>query len=299
MKRIFLGCAAMAALVAGGTGVAAQDPQAAATSERRMVRTRQQGSAVRVPLMTKIVKGAPYSAELMIEDVQVLADGNRIVHKVTGRVYRDSEGRTRREEDRAPGQVASVSIVDPVANVSIGLDPESRTAWKTSTSVATAIASRVPGGTQVDPAELERRRAIERELAGATAAGTVVAMPNQGTGTRMIKRSSAAPQWDEKTEVLPARNIEGVMAEGRRVTRTIPAGAIGNEQPIVTVSEEWISNDLQVLVMTKSSDPREGEHTYRLVNITRAEPNAAWFQVPPDYTVRESGVNRLAPAVRR
>jgi hypothetical protein len=288
----------MAALVAGGTGAAAQDPQASTTtSERRMVRTQQQASGVRVPLMTKIVKGAPYSAELMIEDVQVLADGNRIVHKVTGRVYRDSEGRTRREEDRAPGQVASVSIVDPVANVSIGLDPESRTAWKTSTSVATAIASRVPGGTQVDPAELERRRAIERELAGAHAAGTVVAMPSQAPPA--MKRRIAAPQWDEKTETLPARNIEGVMAEGRRVTRTIPAGAIGNEQPIVTVTEEWISNDLQVLVMTKSSDPREGEHTYRLVNITRAEPNAAWFQVPPDYTVRDSGVNRLAPSVRR
>jgi hypothetical protein len=295
MKRMSIGCAALAALVSASTVAHAQEPPAAA--ERRMVETQRRASAVRVPLMTKIVTGAPYSAEVVIEDVQVLADGNRIVNKMTGRVCRDSEGRTRREEDRSPGQVASVSIVDPVANVSIGLDPESRIAWKTSTSVATAIASRVPGGAQVDPAELERRRAVERELAGATAAGTVVAMPSQAPPT--MKRRSGGPQWEERIETLPARTIEGVMAEGRRVTRTIPAGAIGNEQPIVTVTEEWISNDLQVLVMTKSSDPREGEHTYRLVNITRAEPNAAWFQVPPDYTVRDSGVNRLAPAVRR
>ena len=65
-------------------------------------------------------------------------------------------------------------------------------------------------------------------------------------------------KWDEKTEKLPARNIEAVMAEGTRTTRTIPAGAIGNEQPLVTVTEEWRSPELQVLVLTRTSDPRTG-----------------------------------------
>jgi hypothetical protein len=104
---------------------------------------------------------------------------------------------------------------------------------------------------------------------------------------------SARPAWDEKKEKLPARNVEGVMAEGTRTTRTIPAGAIGNEAPIVTVTEEWYSADLQVLVMTKTSDPRSGESTYRLLNISRAEPNQSWFEIPADYTVKVSGVARL------
>src|SRR2546423_13194036 len=51
----------------------------------------------------KLVKGAPYSAQAITESVQTLADGNRIVHKNTAQVYRDSEGRTRR--DRTLGSI--------------------------------------------------------------------------------------------------------------------------------------------------------------------------------------------------
>src|SRR5437870_8812925 len=46
----------------------------------------------------KVVKGAPYSAQAVTESLQTLADGNRIVHKNTAQVYRDSEGRTRRDQ---------------------------------------------------------------------------------------------------------------------------------------------------------------------------------------------------------
>ena len=59
-------------------------------------------------------------------------------------------------------------------------------------------------------------------------------------------------------EPLPNRTIEGVVASGIRRTTTIPQGAIGNEQPIKTVSEEWTSVDLQVLVLTDVNDPRTG-----------------------------------------
>ncbi len=88
------------------------------------------------------------------------------------------------------------------------------------------------------------------------------------------------------------------MAEGKRVTRTIPAGAIDNEQPIVSVTEEWRSPELQVLVMTRTSDPRTGESVYKLQNIIRAEQNSSWFEVPPDYTVKESGIRKMAPSIR-
>src|SRR5437899_11055346 len=56
--------------------------------------------AARVPFETT-VKGAPYSADTIIESSQTLADGNHINHSTTGKVYRDGEGRTRREQEGA------------------------------------------------------------------------------------------------------------------------------------------------------------------------------------------------------
>src|ERR1051326_3229546 len=71
----------------------------------------------------KVVKGSPYSGDAATETIQTLADGNRITHKNTAKLYRDSQGRTRREETLAvigpwaaagdPPQV--ISINDPVA----------------------------------------------------------------------------------------------------------------------------------------------------------------------------------------
>jgi hypothetical protein len=87
--------------------------------------------------------------------------------------------------------------------------------------------------------------------------------------------------------VLGQQMIGGVMAEGTRATTVIAAGAIGNDQEIKIVSEEWRSPELQVLVMTRHSDPRSGETTYRLSNIVRAEPGAGLCEVPADYTIRD------------
>jgi hypothetical protein len=81
--------------------------------------------------------------------------------------------------------------------------------------------------------------------------------------------------------------MEGVLVQGTRLTRTIPAAAMGNERPIVITTETWYSPDLKTLVMSKSDDPRIGETTYKLTNIQRSEPSPSLFQVPSDYTVKE------------
>ena len=86
----------------------------------------------------KLVKGAPYSAQGVTETTQTLGDGNRIVNKSTTSVYRDSEGRTRREYTlQAIGPFANsgeppqtISINDPVAGVNYALDPRSKVAHK-------------------------------------------------------------------------------------------------------------------------------------------------------------------------
>jgi hypothetical protein len=101
-----------------------------------------------------------------------------------------------------------------------------------------------------------------------------------------------------KEEALGERDIEGVRAEGTRTTMTIPANAIGNRAPITAVSERWFSSDLQAVVLTRRSDPRFGETVYRLVNIVRAEPPTALFEIPADYRIDERILRRSRPPVR-
>lgn len=251
----------------------------------------------------KLVKGAPYSAQSVTEMVQTLADGNRIARKNTANVYRDSEGRTRRDQTLgAIGPFAAqgdptqtVFINDPVAGVHYILDPRSRTARK-----LPRFEYRFQVGDKVFKDEMKAREKIEKE------AGEKVKMKHEEVETHGFTFRTPGPDGphgpgpevhffghsskaDAKTEKLDKQTIEGVMAEGTRTTVTIPAGEIGNEQPIQIVTERWYSPELQTVVMTRHSDPRFGENTYKLTNISRTEPAPALFQVPSDYTVKEPG----------
>jgi hypothetical protein len=104
---------------------------------------------------------------------------------------------------------------------------------------------------------------------------------------------AAAADKETVTTSLGTQTIGGVAAEGTRYTRTIPAGQIGNVKPIVVVTERWYSADLQMVVMTKRSDPRSGDTVFQMTSIARTEPAATLFQVPADYTVAQA-----APRVR-
>jgi hypothetical protein len=92
-----------------------------------------------------------------------------------------------------------------------------------------------------------------------------------------------------KKESLGTQTINGVSAEGTRITRTIAVGQIGNDKPMQIVFERWYSPDLQVVVKSTRSDPRFGTTTYTLTNVQRTEPAATLFTVPTDYTVQQGG----------
>jgi TonB family protein len=87
---------------------------------------------------SRVVRGAPFSAEAVSETVQTLADGNRISHRKTSTIHRDSEGRTRRDETAtalgpfAPAGEArqTVFINDPVSGTNYILNPQANTATK-------------------------------------------------------------------------------------------------------------------------------------------------------------------------
>jgi hypothetical protein len=96
-------------------------------------------------------------------------------------------------------------------------------------------------------------------------------------------------KWSKNatTKDLGSRDFNGIKAEGKLRSYEIPAGEIGNRNPIVVSDESWYAPDLQVTVYTKHSDPRSGDTVFRLDNLKREEPAASLFAVPSDYTVKD------------
>ena len=286
-------------LVATG-GVAAGQVAVPApmTAERRTeVEARAQlAGKIRMAVETRLTKNAPYSAEAVTESTQALADGNRIARKTVTRLYRDAEGRTRREMLRASdGQADTISIVDPVGGVSFVLEPDTRTAYRGGGVMAMAggrggaVIARTPAASAPRVAATGQDRR-EAEIA---ARGELGERSQAMSGKlRAAQERAAGGEGETTKEDLGQQMIEGVMATGTRTTTVIPTGAIGNEQPIRIVSEQWFSPDLELLVLTRHSDPRTGDTTYRLTNIVRGDPDRALFEVPADYTVKESGIRR-------
>jgi hypothetical protein len=244
----------------------------------------------RVAVESRVTKGAPYAAESVTEFQQTLGDGNRISRRSVTKIYRDSEGRTRREQTNTSAdgkETLSITIVDPVAGTSFTLDPEHRTAYKVSGIMA--MPSMVP------PAGARGGGGAAR-VGGPGTPGGVVAGPVPLPSERPTEASGRPRAVQERTpqgpsnttkEELGQRMVEGVMADGTRTTTVIPAGAVGNDREIRVVSEQWLSSELGLLIATKHSDPRSGETTYRLMNIVRAEQDRSLFEVPADYTIQE------------
>lgn len=97
-------------------------------------------------------------------------------------------------------------------------------------------------------------------------------------------------KWSRKatTTQLGTKDIENVRVEGKSVSYTIPAGEIGNKNPIIVSTETWTSPELQIVVYSKHSDPRSGDSIFRLANLKRVEQPASLFAVPDGYSIRES-----------
>src|SRR5215469_13866856 len=186
----------------------------------------------------KTVTGAPLTADLTITRDTTLADGNTIHTDSQVKVYRDSQGRTRREMGvdlvtPATGNVKRnmVTINDPVAGQRYVLNPDNKTARQ--------MPVRGPKGHGPNG----------HGPNGPAAEGSRFGAPGGGSVTK---------------EDLGTKTINGMQAEGVRVTRTIEAGAIGNGQPINVVTERWYSPDLQMVVMTVHTDPMMGTVTTKL-----------------------------------
>jgi hypothetical protein len=253
--------------------------QAAAVGPVASVARGQVFFSAELPGNGKVITGAPYTATASTEMTQVLSDGNRIVNKTTASLARDSLGRTRREETM--GMVGPWQVNGP--KMAFINDPTSQTNYILDSNKQTAMVLKHAG--------LNTVHAPDVPVGGGMAASTAISDgPGGGeVGFKMViqGRGPGGDQQDEaKTESLGTQVLEGVAVEGKRVTRRIPAGQIGNTQPIEITSEVWTSPDLQVIIMSKHSDPRFGETTYQLTDIQRVEPDHSLFEIPAGYAVK-------------
>jgi hypothetical protein len=198
----------------------------------------------------KKVTGAPFSASFTAQTSQTLADGNKIVQNTSGSVARDSEGRVRREMTVPAGP------------------------WSNSSNTTTHVVF------ISDPVA-----SANYILRPDTKTAEKFTPPTNGDRPHADGKQGRHNNSEETTVSLGTQTIAGVQAEGTRITRTIPAGAIGNQNPIQIVIERWYAPSLQMNVMSKRSDPRFGDTTFQLTNVLTSEPAATQFQVPSDYSV--------------
>ena len=219
-------------------------------------------------IMGPAVKGAPYSADEIHENTQVLADGTRIHNETKTTVSRDSQGRVRRES------AGEVSIFDPASGTTTFLNDSGQVNRKIQMAVSDATRKIVRAGEAVPQNEVHT-------FQFSTSDGPVT-FNSPSAGPITIRRNVMGEKAVEnlKKETLPTQIIEGVSAYGTRTTNTIDTGAIGNDRPIQIIEERWYSPDLQVNMMTKRTDPRSGEESTRLTNVRRIEPDPSLFTVP-------------------
>jgi hypothetical protein len=208
----------------------------------------------------KVVTGAPMTATITMTHDTTLSDGNTIHTENQSTEYRDSQGRIRRE---VPFKLATpatgategtmIVIVDPVAGKRYVLNPQKKTAHEMPLHPPKPpnMSTRGEGPIKIGP---------------------------DGTEAVGVKIGQ-----DVITESLGTKTILGLPATGTRMTRTIPAGQIGNTKPISVVTERWVSTDLQIPLTMTHNDPMMGTMTTTVTSVTRGEPDASLFQVPSDY----------------
>jgi hypothetical protein len=199
------------------------------------------------------VAGAPFSADMVIQSIQVQADGTPLTRETHGKMFRDSLGRTRSEtelQNPVAGIAARrfVTIIDPVQQTSMVLDVAAKTATIFHLSAAPA--------------------ATASKLALATVRQDIKHLTPPGS------------------EDLGAMMMEGFAVTGTRRTRTAEAGAAKDMSPNV-VTESWFSKELKVDLVNRQG-LQSSSRTTRLTNITPGDPDPTVFQVPADYTVRDN-----------
>ena len=221
----------------------------------------------------KLVKEEPFSATLIIEQ---FPEGAGEAHATTSLIYRDDEGRTRRDLMQADAP-ETTTINDPVSGFTYLIQHRN------------SAARRMNLSPHADEKSGDSITMMQKSISAKQHAGSYQTLPAPVTGgsEKGLKRQAAAAgaQTLNKSESLGEREIEGVATEGTRTKVTIPAGALGNESELQIVTERWYSPKLQTVILIERFDPRVGRSVYRLSGIKSVEPAKSLFSVPGNYKI--------------
>lgn len=227
----------------------------------------------------------PYTAEFKTTSVQTLANGATITHETTSAEARDSQGRTMNSTQQvqfAAGvpSFTFVNINDPVENTQIQWDSQQKKATIT----------KMPPKDQRSGCWADNEGHIRMSFGPRNVQSTIT---QAAAGAGLVHAATLPAPVPMQTPRMPQPNredlgtetIQGLEAHGERWTTTMPAGQIGNDKPLVTTTETWISRDFGLIVRTIRDDPQMGKNTRELVSFTPGEPDLAVFQPPQDYEV--------------
>ena len=252
------------------------------------------------------VPQGPISITLERKSVQTLADGTHIT-RITHEIFiRDSNGRTRTENEfagmAATGvQSRNVMVNDPVAGVNYswqtGLPGGRKMSpkWQRPAPSAPKTGSDQLLRTLPDPANAAQPKSSTDGQQGTTTAQfgmpypPSVAAPPPSPDARVAARS-LRPEMTR--DPLGQRIVGGLTCRAQRTTTVYPVDFFGNDRPITTMDETCMSQEAGRVIEETREDPRTGVQTVTLVSASMAEPDPSLFQPPPDYTEMPQG--RLA-----
>lgn len=202
------------------------------------------------------VPNAPFSAVVVVERSVVRPDGQVGQFKTIREIGRDSQGRIHNERralvpanSTKTPELIRIHLYDPATRTSAMLYPRKKIYW-------TATVNHPPS----------------------TVPPNMIYSAPPG--------SSASQNEFTREEDLGVREFDGVSAHGVRELQTIPTD---NGKDAVITDEYWYSDDLRINLMVKHSDPRSGSVTLTVSQLTRAEPDRAFFEIPENYKTARSG----------
>jgi hypothetical protein len=255
-------------------------------------------SSVAAIAQTVASAGNPYTAVKKTTIIQKLADGTTINRENSTTEARDSQGRTMVQNSMAEMQghnMTHTNVMDPVARtttiwMSQGKQatrihmPDLRGAAQQSGPIVMGLGSGSIGAVSATGAVLNAPSLSPIIRTGGTGdASATTGIVTMTAGS--VRDPNLRPE--RKTEKLGGKTIAGVYAEGTRLTITYPVGFFGNDKPIITFHETWMSSDLRLVVLSVDDDPRTGARITEVTSLDRGEPNPALFQVPEGYTIRD------------
>jgi len=73
--------------------------------------------------------------------------------------------------------------------------------------------------------------------------------------------------------------------KGCILLKSQPDRVLARDSSIVVVDEYWYAEDIRLNLLEKHNDPRKGDFTTTVTQVTRAEPAGELFVVPTGYKV--------------